>query len=147
MLRWKLLAALPLLVTLALMAACGDSGTDPEPGDEPSESRLVFTSDRSGDRHLYSMKLDGSDIRQITSGENPTIFGAGNADATLLVYESSREDQQDLYVADYDGGNEVRITDDGFSDYRPVFSPASNLIRSEERRVGKECRSRWSPYH
>ena len=26
---------------------------------------------------------------------------------------------------------------------------ANNLIRtrSEERRVGKECRSRWSPYH
>ena len=22
-----------------------------------------------------------------------------------------------------------------------------HLIRSEERRVGKECRSRWSPYH
>ena len=22
-----------------------------------------------------------------------------------------------------------------------------NIIRSEERRVGKECRSRWSPYH
>ena len=26
-------------------------------------------------------------------------------------------------------------------DYELVF------IRSEERRVGKECRSRWSPYH
>ena len=25
--------------------------------------------------------------------------------------------------------------------------PYDNLIRSEERRVGKECRSRWSPYH
>ena len=24
---------------------------------------------------------------------------------------------------------------------------ARNIIRSEERRVGKECRSRWSPYH
>src|SRR5258708_14351967 len=23
----------------------------------------------------------------------------------------------------------------------------SDLLRSEERRVGKECRSRWSPYH
>ena len=22
-----------------------------------------------------------------------------------------------------------------------------NIVRSEERRVGKECRSRWSPYH
>ena len=29
-------------------------------------------------------------------------------------------------------------------------APASKFIkqdRSEERRVGKECRSRWSPYH
>ena len=24
---------------------------------------------------------------------------------------------------------------------------AMDIIRSEERRVGKECRSRWSPYH
>ena len=24
---------------------------------------------------------------------------------------------------------------------------ATVLVRSEERRVGKECRSRWSPYH
>ena len=24
---------------------------------------------------------------------------------------------------------------------------APELMRSEERRVGKECRSRWSPYH
>ena len=32
-----------------------------------------------------------------------------------------------------------------------LVSPASAakvlLTRSEERRVGKECRSRWSPYH
>ena len=27
------------------------------------------------------------------------------------------------------------------------YSRAKNLLRSEERRVGKECRSRWSPYH
>src|SRR5215210_126716 len=25
--------------------------------------------------------------------------------------------------------------------------PGYQLVRSEERRVGKECRSRWSPYH
>src|SRR5687767_8608811 len=27
------------------------------------------------------------------------------------------------------------------------FDPTTNLVRSEERRVGKECRSRWSQYH
>ena len=26
-------------------------------------------------------------------------------------------------------------------------SASTNGKRSEERRVGKECRSRWSPYH
>src|SRR2546430_4070737 len=26
-------------------------------------------------------------------------------------------------------------------------APRDSLRRSEERRVGKECRSRWSPYH
>src|SRR2546430_11017107 len=29
----------------------------------------------------------------------------------------------------------------------PGRQPGSDLRRSEERRVGKECRSRWSPYH
>ena len=35
---------------------------------------------------------------------------------------------------------------------KPTITVADNgnlqiHIRSEERRVGKECRSRWSPYH
>ena len=33
-------------------------------------------------------------------------------------------------------------TDDGKS-----FEEKRKKLRSEERRVGKECRSRWSPYH
>ena len=35
-------------------------------------------------------------------------------------------------------------------DHTPDMSPVKDqgqLGRSEERRVGKECRSRWSPYH
>ena len=37
------------------------------------------------------------------------------------------------------------------AEYAPVTAVAGNNdapdVRSEERRVGKECRSRWSPYH
>src|SRR6516162_339005 len=29
----------------------------------------------------------------------------------------------------------------------PEIDRATDLVRSGERRVGKECRSRWSPYH
>ena len=28
-----------------------------------------------------------------------------------------------------------------------LFLRTTRSVRSEERRVGKECRSRWSPYH
>ena len=45
-----------------------------------------------------------------------------------------------------------RLQADGFHVRAPQF-PLTSLaddvarLRSEERRVGKECRSRWSPYH
>ena len=35
---------------------------------------------------------------------------------------------------------------DGILDALMEQDPMSR-VRSEERRVGKECRSRWSPYH
>ena len=31
--------------------------------------------------------------------------------------------------------------------FRGTIGRQSDVTRSEERRVGKECRSRWSPYH
>ena len=37
----------------------------------------------------------------------------------------------------------LKIADRGV----PTESPCEEQLRSEERRVGKECRSRWSPYH
>src|SRR5260221_10930160 len=40
-------------------------------------------------------------------------------------------------VVDRADGLEIRVT----------ARAAANAGRSEERRVGKECRSRWSPYH
>ena len=55
-------------------------------------------------------------------------------------------------------GREVRVvlssnnTDDGTVhklayDIARKIEAEMKVLRSEERRVGKECRSRWSPYH
>ena len=45
----------------------------------------------------------------------------------------------EMKVAGYEG------CEIGPWDYMPNDDP--QVLRSEERRVGKECRSRWSPYH
>ena len=33
------------------------------------------------------------------------------------------------------------------TEFKTTCGPVTVIVRSEERRVGKECRSRWSPYH
>src|SRR5258707_10774299 len=39
------------------------------------------------------------------------------------------------------------ILDPSYEDLRRFCATLRRQARSEERRVGKECRSRWSPYH
>src|SRR3712207_9497666 len=39
------------------------------------------------------------------------------------------------------------ITREMLAGIEPKALRKAHLARSEERRVGKECRSRWSPYH
>ena len=56
------------------------------------------------------------------------------------------------YVADKCEWATVAVTDEKGLPYCFTISPAREegvlyFHRSEERRVGKECRSRWSPYH
>ena len=55
-----------------------------------------------------------------------------------------------LYVyADFDWLKEMELIGElGYESLRGADSYSFTFNnRSEERRVGKECRSRWSPYH
>ena len=53
----------------------------------------------------------------------------------LKVYNLNKDDRKTFIELLEYGKNQTE---------KPVLLP---LCRSEERRVGKECRSRWSPYH
>src|SRR5258706_14227878 len=51
-------------------------------------------------------------------------------------------------IARREVSDERRTEVDGEAGVGPLLSRAgTGASRSEERRVGKECRSRWSPYH
>ena len=43
--------------------------------------------------------------------------------------------------------HEVLLLQSQFFAFFDIVRRIEHLLRSEERRVGKECRSRWSPYH
>ena len=64
------------------------------------------------------------------------------ADETVEVRENPERQRFDILVGGRQAGFALFTT--------PAENPDDQRIfyhRSEERRVGKECRSRWSPYH
>ena len=75
-------------------------------------------------------------------------FVHGNYYGTSLkpVLKALKEGKIAIFDIDVQGFN---IAKSKFAEnITSVFiTTASKLCRSEERRVGKECRSRWSPYH
>src|SRR2546426_12661477 len=63
--------------------------------------------------------------------------------AELGVRRQDRSLREEARVERSDGGDADVLTD--VEERRDDLDPLA--LRSEERRVGKECRSRWSPYH
>ena len=66
---------------------------------------------------------------------------------TFLVHHDSLDDSsQEWQEAVKDALSDFeKMSDDVSINYS--WEMTGEVIRSEERRVGKECRSRWSPYH
>ena len=63
------------------------------------------------------------------------------AGMSLQIYRDLKLDKLDCTVAIIKNAKSSKM---GKKDIIKVECP---IERSEERRVGKECRSRWSPYH
>src|SRR5256886_3334464 len=82
----------------------------------------------------------GNFVAVISNGT--AILGLGNLGA--LASKPVMEGKAVLFkrFADVDAIDIEVATEDA-----QRFIDAVELLRSEERRVGKECRSRWSPYH
>ena len=63
-----------------------------------------------------------------------------------ILFDNPNTELFDFYYSD----NDI-VEKNEWNSSTCIFPPHSKLLlvfpRSEERRVGKECRSRWSPYH
>jgi Tol biopolymer transport system component len=123
-------------------------GYDAEATISPRGDRIVFTSMRDGDLDLYTMRLDGSDVRRLTG----TVGYDGGAffspDGAKVVWRASRPregaelddyrrllaqglirpSRLDLYVADADGANVRRLTDNGAANFGPFFHPSGRKV-------------------
>ena len=71
------------------------------------------------------------------------LFQAFNISASGMTAERFRTD----IIAQNIANVNTTSTKEGTPYRRKIVTFSEKNVRSEERRVGKECRSRWSPYH
>jgi Tol biopolymer transport system component len=113
-------------------------------------SELIFQATR-GDRQcdaIYRMDADGSNLRQVSSGEGATTCSFIAPDGESIIYASTHlgekvcppkpdmsqgyvwplYDSYDIFSADPEGGNLVRLTDTPGYDAEAVYSPLGDKI-------------------
>lgn len=125
-----------------------EPGYDAEATLSPDGSKIVFTSDRTGDLELYTMDVDGSNVTQVTSGLGYDGGAFFSPDGQQLVFRASRPQTQEekdtykallaqglvqpsemeIFVCDLDGSNLRQITDLGGANWAPYFHPSGKSI-------------------
>ena len=123
-------------------------GYDAEATIAPNGKHIVFTSVRDGDLELYSMKLDGTDVRRLT---NQLGYDGGafySPDSKMIVYRSNHPDTPEaqakyrellaeglieprtleIWVMNADGSGKRQVTNNGKANFAPYFMPDGKRI-------------------
>jgi Tol biopolymer transport system component len=116
-----------------------DSVPEELPAWSPDGGRIAFTSQRDGNSDIWTVDVDGTHLRNLTSKDlsldsDPTWSPRGGFIAFGSNRESSSEGGGDIYVMRADGSDVQRLTF-GDSAYAPAWSPddcgiAFNSLRS-----------------
>jgi Tol biopolymer transport system component len=122
-------------------------------GINPALSRdgewLVFSMSVGRSWHLFRMRLDGSELAQITSQRSIDVQPSWSADGNWIVFTSNRgkgdmrtpsRSNWDIWAIDKNGRNLTRLTWDPARDGGPSVGPDGTVYFHSDRKVSKEAR-------
>ena len=85
---------------------------------------IVWSSSRMGNHDLFTMKTDGSEVKQITSGEQVDWFPRFSPDGSKILFcrskkgwvserDANNSDKWDIYTVNIDGSQPEKVVDSG----------------------------------
>jgi len=92
------------------------------------EGLVVFQSNRVGGWKLFVARLDGSQLRQLTSGPGEDVTPVWSPDGTHVVFASSRDGNEDIWIVRADGTGQRNLTNHPASDSHPSLSPDGQFV-------------------
>jgi Tol biopolymer transport system component len=88
----------------------------------PDGQRLAFYAGVVTDHDIYSIRIDGSDLQQLTeAGDN--LGPSYSPDGDWITFTSFRDWNNEIYRMRPDGSEETRLTFNPRSDWQPRWGP------------------------
>jgi len=85
----------------------------------PDGEYLAFDSDIDGDAEIYTIRVDGTQLKQLTTNDIQDSDPSWSPDGTQVAYTVNEKDGQAIYLMDVDETNALRLT----SGLTPAWSP------------------------
>jgi Tol biopolymer transport system component len=88
---------------------------------------------------VYSMRPDGTDVRNVTQLPGAEFDGTASPDGSLVAYRDSRRginEDDEIYVARADGTDARNVTNHSANDWGPTWSPDGRWIAFSSDRDG-----------
>lgn len=96
--------------------------------DVSRDGLIVFQSNRINGSKIFVAKLDGDELRQLTSGPGEDVTPVWSSDGTHIVFASSSDGNEDIWIMQADGTGRRRLTNHPASDSHPSLSPDGQLV-------------------
>lgn len=116
-----------LIISLFTLGACSKSVTESTDPIVLSE-KIVFQSNRDGNREIYCMNSDGSNPINLTNNSAQDRDPSSSPDGNKIVFRSNRDGNYEIYCMNVDGSNLVRLTNTTANEYAPTWSPDGTKI-------------------
>ena len=113
----------------------------------PDGKTLLFESDRTGNSELYTMNMDGTNLKQLTVNDANDDSPTWSPDGKKIVFTSERDDNPEIYIMDADGKNSKRLTSTPGDDSHPKFSPDGLRIVFNSARTTPDLKTDWGKQH
>lgn len=114
-----------------VMTLTGEGEDARQPNWAPAGDRVVYQRHDGKRWELWTMKPDGTEKNQITSGDGDKTDASFSPDGAQVVFSMDPEDDADLYVIPTKGGEPVRLTRSPSYDGAPSWSPDGKRIAFE----------------
>jgi TolB protein len=86
-------------------------------------NRIVFSGGEEGDRNIYSINADGTNLHRLTDNQRNNEDPCWSADGRYIAFSSNREGAYHVYIMNANGQNQRRITFSKGEQTSPSWSP------------------------